>query len=259
MAKNFKVDQTLYNAKAKKLVRHLKLDEPIFVREQAGMLAQLFAKMTPPYKTFPSMKGKASYATGGGKGVGERAVRAGFFAAVKRMGKPENWKDKNMKAAIKRGDTAYITERLRYMKGSVKHNLTARIYTDAARNKQRNNRGRVNKGTLPFVGLQNEDVTKGLKRAQSHVGIAKASFALAAVRLGRGKAPAWISRHFARVNTPISMRRSPARATFTASAAGLDAPIRLRGKITNFRAKAMVLRLEQIVRANGKKAGFKVK
>ena len=90
MPKNFSVDSTLFKAQAKKLVKKLKLDEPTVVREQAGLLAQLLAKVTPPFKSFPKMSGKPSYTTGGAIEVGKKAVRAGFSPAVARMGTEQN-------------------------------------------------------------------------------------------------------------------------------------------------------------------------
>ena len=259
MAKNFSVDSTLFKAKAKKLIKQLKLDENKVVREQAGMFAQTLAKITPPFKKFPKFKG-LSYATSGALGVGQRAARAGFYSAVKRMGTVKNWKDEGMKDAIRRGDTAYIQKRLEYMKKSVKHNLRVRDYSDKLRNSQRNNRGRVNRGTQPIVMLTNADVNAGLKRAMGNVGIAKASFALAALRLGR-PAPkgTWISRHFSKVNTPIKISKNPTRVTFTAKAKGLDVVIRKLRKVEEFRMKAMVLSLQQMVKNDAKKAGFKTR
>ena len=259
MAKNFTVDSTLFKAKAKKLVKQLKLDENKVVREQAGLMAQLLAKITPPFKSFPKMSGKPTYTTGGAMGIGKKAVRAGFYSAVKRMGTVKQWTDKRMKKAIRSGDTAYIQQRLEHMKKSVKHNLRVRDYSDKLRNSQRNNRGRVNRGTQPIVMLKNADVNAGLKRAMNNVGIAKASFALAALRLGRGKAPTWISKHFSKVNTPVKMTKNPARVTFTAKAKGLDVVIRRLKAVERFRMVAMVKRLEQMVRADAKKAGFKTR
>ena len=260
MGKNFSVDSTLFKAKAKKLVKQLKLDENKVVREQAGLLAQLLAKMTPPFKTFPKMSGKPTYTTGGALGVGKKAVRAGFFAAVQRMGTDRKWKDKNMKSAIRRGDTAYIEERLKHMRGSVKHNMKVRKYSDSLRDKQRNNRGRVNRGTERVVMLSNKDVNAGLKRAVNNVGIAKASFATIAMQLGRPSAPAWISKH---IGNPIkgkpSVSRNPARVRFTSSAKGLDVVTRRLKAIERFRMVAMVKRLEQLIRADAKKAGFKTR
>ncbi len=259
MPKNFTVDATLFKVKAKKLVKQLKLDEPTVVREQAGLLAQLLAKVTPPFKSFPKMSGKPSYTTGGAMGVGKKAVRAGFYSAVKRMGTVSNWTDKGMRKAIRSGDTAYIQARLEHMKKSNKHGLKVRDYSDNLRERQRNTRGRVNRGTQPIVMLQNKDVNAGLKRAMNNVGIAKASFALAALRLGRPKAPAWIAKHFAKVNTPVSVTRNPARVKFTSNAKGLDVTTRRLKAVERFRMVAMVKHLETLVRANAKKAGFKTR
>ena len=259
MPKNFTVDATLFKVKAKKLVKQLKLDEPTVVREQAGLLAQLLAKVTPPFKSFPKMSGKPSYTTGGAMGVGKKAVRAGFYSAVKRMGTVSNWTDKGMRKAIRSGDTAYIQARLEHMKKSNKHGLKVRDYSDNLRERQRNTRGRVNRGTQPIVMLQNKDVNTGLKRAMNNVGIAKASFALAALRLGRPKAPAWIAKHFAKVNTPVSVTRNPARVKFTSNAKGLDVTTRRLKAVERFRMVAMVKHLEALVRADAKKAGFKTR
>ena len=259
MPKNFTVDATLFKVKAKKLVKQLKLDEPTVVREQAGLLAQLLSKVTPPFKSFPKMSGKASYTTGGAMGVGKKAVRAGFYSAVKRMGTVSNWTDKGMRKAIRSGDTAYIQARLEHMKKSNKHGLKVRDYSDNLRERQRNTRGRVNRGTQPIVMLQNKDVNAGLKRAMNNVGIAKASFALAALRLGRPKAPAWIAKHFAKVNTPVSVTRNPARVKFTSNAKGLDVTTRRLKAVERFRMVAMVKRLEKLVKADAKKAGFKTR
>ena len=259
MPKNFTVDATLFKVKAKKLVKQLKLDEPTVVREQAGLLAQLLAKVTPPFKSFPKMSGKPSYTTGGAMGVGKKAVRAGFYSAVKRMGTVSNWTDKGMRKAIRSGDTAYIQARLEHMKKSNKHGLKVRDYSDNLRERQRNTRGRVNRGTQPIVMLQNKDVNTGLKRAMNNVGIAKASFALAALRLGRPKAPAWIAKHFGKVNTPVSVTRNPARVKFTSNAKGLDVTTRRLKAVERFRMVAMVKRLEKLVKADAKKAGFKTR
>jgi len=259
MSKGFKVDATLWKAKSKRLVKELKLDEAKVVREQAGLLAQLMAKVAPPFKSFPKFSGKPSYTTGGALGVGRKSVKAGFFAAVQRMGTERQWRDKSIKKAIRAGDTDYLTRRLRHMKGSNKHNLEVRKYSDRERNRMRNNRGRVNKGTQPFVGLQNKDVNAGLKRAVNNVGIAKASLALIALRLGRPSPPAWIKKHFGKVNPTLRISRNPARVTFRTSAKGLDVVASNLKRIERFRMNAMVKRLESMIRANAKKSGFKVK
>lgn len=259
MSKNFKVDSTLWRARSKKLVKQLKLDEPKFVREQAGLLAQLMAKVAPPFRTFPKLSGKATYTTGGAQGQGVKSVRSGFFSSVKRVGAIGAWKDKKIRKAIRAGDTNYIENRLRYMKRSNKKNLQVEMYSDSERDRKRNNRGRVSKSTKPFVGLQNKDVNAGLKRALGNIGIAKASLALAALRLGRPAAPKWISRHFGKVSSPVKTQKNPARVSFKVSAAGLDVVVRNLRKIERFRMKAMVKNLESLVKADARKSGFKVR
>ena len=259
MPKNFSVDDTLYRAQAKKLVRQLKLDETKFVREQAGLLAQLLCKVTPPFKTYPKMSGKPTY--GGSVGVGRAAVRRDFFRAVQRVGKSSSWKDKGISKAIRTGDVRYLEERFKYIKGSNKQNLSVRKYDDRLHNSKRNNRGRVGRNTKATVGVRDVDVNKGLKRAMNNVGIAKAALALAALRLGRPSPPKWIAKHFRIVNTPVSVKRNPSIATFKATAKGLDSPdFRNRTKqVERFRMVAMVKRLENLVKADAKKAGFKTK
>ena len=163
MSKPFTVDDTLYRAKAKKLVKQLKLDEQEFVREQAGLLAQLMTRLAPPFDGFP--KFKAGYTSKGSLQAGKKAVRAGFARAVQSFGKVGGWKDKDIRRAIKAGDIAYLTKRLRYMKNSRKAGLQVKHYSENERNRLRNNRGRVSKGTVGFVGVSTADVKEG-KRAR---------------------------------------------------------------------------------------------
>jgi len=255
--KTFSVDDTLYRAQAKKLVKHLKIDEPKFVREQAGLLAQLLAKVTPPFKTFPKLSGKPTY--GGSVTVGRIAVRRDFFRAVQRVGKAASWKDKGIAKAIRAGDSNYIEQRLKYMKSSNKKNLKVRKYADRLHDAKRNARGRVNRSVVATVGMKDPDVNKGLKRAMDRVGTAKAALAIAALRLGRPKAPKWIARHFGKVNTHVNLRRNPSIAQFTATAKGIEwASSRIK-QVERFRMVAMVKRLEALVRADAKKAGFKTR
>ena len=164
-----------------------------------------------------------------------------------------------MSAAVRRGDTTYLRSRLAHFRGSNKRNLNVQKYSDTMRNKQRNAKGRVNKGTQPIVMLSNADVNRGRKSAVNNVGIAKASFALAAMGLGRKKAPKWISRHFRTVNTRPQVTRNPAVATFTSSAKGLDVTMRRLKQVERFRMVAMVKRLEALDKADAKKAGFQTK
>jgi hypothetical protein len=259
MPKNFTVDDTLFRVQAKKLVKQLKLDEPTVVREQAGLMAQLQAKVSPPFKVFPKMSGKPTYATAAAQKTGVAAVKADFDNTVKSIGRQNSWNDKKMRSAVRRGDTVYIQTRLRHMKGSNKHNLNVRKFSKSLRNRQRNTRGRVNRGTQPIVMLSNADVNRGRKEAVNNVGIAKASFASVAVNLGRPSPPKWIARHFGKVNTRPIITRSPASVTYTSNAKGLDVTTRRLKQMERFRMVAMVKRLEALVRHDAKKAGFQTR
>jgi len=165
-----------------------------------------------------------------------------------------------MKNAIKSGDVAYIQARLKHFKKSFKRGLDVRHYSDSLRNGKRNARGRINPSVRPTVMLKDKDIAAGRKRAMSNVGIAKASFAIVALRLGRPPPKGtWISRHFSKVNTPVSVSRNPARVRFKSSAKGLDVVTRRLKAIERFRMVAMVKRLEKLVPADAKKAGFKTR
>lgn len=258
MSKDFKVDATLWKKRSKDVIKILKIDEPKFVKEQAGLLAELATKVTPPFKEFPKMQG-GGYASSGAQGAGIGAVKSGFFSAVERVGSIASWRDKRIRAAIRAGDTNYLEQRFKHLKKSNKHNLKVRNYSDHLRNKQRNNRGRVNRSTEPFVGMKTKDVNDGLKRAVNNVGISKASLAKIAVKLGRKNPPKWIARHFGKVRHSITVQKNPSVIRFKTSAPGLDVVARNLRKIERFRMTAMEKRLESLVRATAKKAGFKVK
>lgn len=257
MGKNFTVDASLLMFKAKKFVKQLKLDEPKIVKDEAGMLAQSFASITPPFASFS--KPKLNYGTKKDIKKGERATLIGLNKSLRRIGNVNAWSDTKMKAAIRSGDVAYIENRLKHMKGSNKHNLRVQKYSDAARNKQRNNRGRVNRGTIPIVMIRDEDVQAGLDRAIARVGMAKAAFAKAAVLLGRKKPIALIVRHFSKVRASFSISKNPSIVRFSVTTHGDSEAYRRRKQVERFRIVALVKRLEKMVRADAKKAGFKTR
>ena len=258
MGKNFSVDSTLFKAKAKKLVKQLKLDESTVVKEEAGMMAQTLAKMTPPFETSPKMKG-LTYGTKKDEVAGVKATRAGFYSVVKLMTKNQGWKNKSIRAAIVRGDTAAAQAILERAKKSKKKNLNVFKYTDNQRNKRRDNRGRAGRDVVPFVALSDSDAAAGLKRAIGNVGIAKAHMAKIAVRLGRKMPIKFIKRHLSKVSVSVQLSRNPARVRFSTKSHGLDVAARRLKEVERFRLKALVLKLNRLVRADAKKAGFKTR
>lgn len=257
MAKSFTVDDTLFRAQAKKLVQKLQLNEPKFLKEEAGLLAQLFAKITPPFKSFPKLSGAPSYTTSGAQKQGANRVKADFNRAIKRMGTIRKWKSTRIRDAIRSGDTEKLTAILRNMRNSNKHNLEVFRYRDGLR--KRNNRGRVPRNIKPIVGITDQDVNRGMKSAVNNVGIAKAAFAKAAVRLGRKKPPAWIAKHFSKVNTSVFFKKSPTSVKFVATAAGIQVTSSRIKSAERFRLRAMVKKLEKIVKIESKRRGFNVR
>tara|TARA_R110000782_G_scaffold217925_1_gene305299 strand:+ start:456 stop:1229 length:774 start_codon:yes stop_codon:yes gene_type:complete len=257
MSKNFSVDSTLFKAKAKKLVRQLKLDEPKIVKEQAGMLAQNLASVTPPFVSYG--KPKLNYGTKKDIRQGITATRAGFYSVVKLMTESQGWKNKSIRAAISRGDMGAAQAILKNAKKSKKKNLKVFKYSDLRRNKSRNNRGQAPRNVVPFVSMSKEDVEAGLARALYNVGMAKASFAKVAVMFGRKKPIKDISRHFNKVYAKRTLQKNPSIARFTVRSHGLDVATRRLKEIEKNRMKNLVKQLEKIIRSNAKKAGFKTR
>ena len=56
--KSLIVDDSVFQKRARRLAKLLKVDERQFVREQGGLLARAVAIYTPPYATFPDSKKK---------------------------------------------------------------------------------------------------------------------------------------------------------------------------------------------------------
>lgn len=252
---NFSVDDTLFRAQAKKLVKKLKLDETKFVRDQAGMLAQNFASITPPFASYG--KPKLNYGSKKDIAQGVDATASGFFSIVKFISADQGWKDEGIKAAILRGDMNYLEARLQHMKRSKKRNIKVRHYSDNRRNKQRDARGRTYKNATPFATIDKESSIAGMNRAVDRVGMAKAILAKAAVRLGRKNPIRDIKRHFGKVHASILVTKNPSTAGFTVKSHGLDQAVRRQKEVESIRLESMVKQLKQIVRANARKAGFK--
>jgi hypothetical protein len=259
MPKNFSVDDTLFRAQAKKLVKHLKIDETKFVRDQAGMLAQNFASITPPFVSYG--KPKLNYGTKKDLMQGAKTTTKGFYQTIQMMTTDgQNWKSKSLRAAIQRGDMNYLEARLKHFKRSKKRNLKVRKYSDNLRNKKRNKQtGRPYKDVTPYVVLSRADADRGLARAVSHVGLAKAVFAKAAIRLGRKKPIKDIARHLNSVHASVFVTKNPSTAGFKISSHGLNQAEKRIKEVETFRLKGMVKRLKRLVEIDAQFAGFKVK
>jgi hypothetical protein len=269
--KNFSVDDTLYKAQAKKLVRELKLDEPKFVREQGGFLAQTLSKVVPPFIGSPKLKGKGY---GGNLKIGRSAIFHDMdtMFAIRAQGYLEflhrtTGKKRNVRQVLRtKTGKQYLVDVDFINYDSVGeamdfHESQQRPSSGRAKNSdQGSNDSKIGRWQPRMKMWITEKIWKSVaKELNSRVGIAKASLAEAAVKLGRPAPPKWISKHFSRVNTPVRMTKNPTVASFTASAKGIEPAIRRFKQVESFRLKAMVKRLKFLVKADSKKAGFKTR
>lgn len=185
-------DDSVFQRKAKRLATLLKVDEKQFVKEQTALLARDVSKYTPPYAAFPS-KGKSSIGSSKDKKQGEFAMsrdieyvvtiqgRQTIQWAVREFGRRPIYKGNKMTS---KGVLLTLSELRRWHK------------------KNRRPSGR----TLALPHDQkywvSERLVKQYKKEElKKVGMSKAAFALAAVKLGaNGAVPAWIKRHFGSVS-----------------------------------------------------------
>lgn len=271
MTKNFKVDSTLLKAKAKKLVKQLKIDEPKFVREQAGFLAQTLCKVVPPFKGKPKFKGRGY---GGKLAAGKKAIIAdlNIMFRVREKGYLQflhnvTGTKRNIRQALRtKSGRPYVVDVDYINYNSVDEAL------DFHERQQQPSSGRAK-----HSGRGGNDTKIGRWRARDRmwvtkriwnkvrltlwrrVGIAKASLAKVAVNLGRPKPPRWISKHFGYVYAPISRTKTPTTYSFTVHEKGLEPASRRLKEVERFRLVGMVKRLEKLVRDDAKKAGFKTR
>ena len=276
MGKNFTVDSTLFKAKAKKLVKQLKIDEPTFVREQAALLARLLSKITPPFLDgkFPKMSGKG-YQGGGVKDVeaaGNRAIKKdlGRIFRIRERGYLEFLHDTT-------GKLKNIRQNLRTKKGvsylvdidEINYDSVPRAIKFHQSKRLSNGRTPRYKGDKGIGRWRSRDVmwvTAEIWNAvfnakAENVGMSKAAFASAAVQLGiKQKPPKYISRHILGSGTRVIESKNPSKVIIKAGAPGLAHVTKTKQKkVEKFRAVAMVKRLEQLIRADAKKAGFKTR
>jgi|GEM_PF-2330153 len=275
MAKNFSVDSTLFKAKAKKLVKQLKLDEATVVREQAALMSKLLSKVTPPFLggKFPKMSG-SGYQGGRVKDVeaaGNRAIKKDLGRIFRIRGREYLEFLHDVTGRLKN-----VRRNLRTKKGvsyvvdvdEINYDSVSRAVRFHQSKRLKNGRTPEYKGDVGIGRWKSRDVmwvTEKIWNAvfeakAKNVGMSKAAFASAAVQLGvKQKPPSYIKRHIAGIGTTVSELKNPSRVTIRASAPGLSHTIRSLAKVERFRMEAMVKRMEKIIRADAKKAGFKTR
>ena len=253
MPKQINIDYALFEKKAKKLAKQLGKNEPIFVKQQTGLLARDAAKFTPPFATYPNSKG-TSIGTRADKLMGEWAIRNDIAQIVTRKS------DEDIQEAVR----IWGVRRIEYGGGFL---IALGIINSVSKlrgwhNSQQNARNR----TRPLQGRErywcSESVFEAyVKMEQQKVGIAKASFSNAAVSLGaKGSVPKWIRANHGRAIGMgiIAPDGKGTKGVITAAAGGLFHTGRAVPKIMRDRLIKAVKRAEYVARKSVKDSNFKL-
>lgn len=278
MAKDFSVDDTLYRAQAKKLVGQLKIDEKVFIKQQAALYARLMSKVTPPHPggKFPKMTG-AAYQQGSkhanlSQGLAAIVGDMGTHFVIKSKGYLQFLHDltkttRNIRRTLTNGaGVKYVVDVDEINYDSLSRALKfdwqqRRPSSGRARNKdQGSNDPRIGRWTARnrmWITLEIWD--KILTAKYENIGMSKAALASAAVKLGLRNPPPYIKRHMAGSGTRVTFAKKGTEITIRAAAPGLPHAIRAEPRVKKFRTIAMVKGLKKKVRAIAKKSGFQVR
>ena len=253
------VDASQFQAKAKRLLRQLKITEKDFVKEQGQLYALDLAKATPPHAGGRISLRKKPVGTAADKKTGEHAVRSDYRRAVRTLGPARYWKNPSIKKAIRAGDTQTLQGMVKHF-SSRNQNLKVTGFSNRLHKSARNRRGRVPKGHTGVIALPHKEVQTGMRKAVSRVGIAKAGLARCAQRLGhKGGLPKWVARHTGKVTAYASLSKNLNgwRARFGATAAGHQHTAKSLRFVARYRQNLAVKSLQAKARHAVKKSGFR--
>jgi len=278
MAKNFSVDDTLYRAQAKKLVKLLKIDEKVFIKQQAALYARLMSKVTPPHPggKFPKLSG-VGYQNGSvaaNKSQGRAAIVGdmGTHFVIKSAGYLKTVHDitgkiRNIRRTLTNGKgIRYVidVDEINYdsLSRALKWDQDHRRASDgrAVNKDQGSNDPRIGRWTARDRMWITLDIWQAIMNAKfENIGMSKAAFASAAVQLGIPKGPpVYIRNHMPGSGTRVTYAKEGMEISIRASAPGMPHAIRAEPRVRNFRTIAMVKGLERIVREISKKSGFRI-
>lgn len=171
----------------------------------------------------------------------------------------ETMRDKRIREIVRAGDLRAFEAFAR--KSNLKL-LPARFDPEVVR-KRRDSRGRVARGSRPFVVIGREDpkaLAAFLRRKQAHVGMARSGWLAALLRVG-GAAPMWVLRHTADRGDVIDERGDPRAPGLIAInrtpwAARKDEGERIIRAAMQSRAVRVEAALRTAIRLAGRRAGF---
>lgn len=279
MTVKMSVDDHLHREKIKRLLKLTGKTEKEFVKEQGALLAQMLAKVTPPYAggQLAFIKG-AKYGSAKDKKQGEAAILSDMNIIFKqreqgylefliqttgtRRNIRQNLRTKSGQSYLVDVDFVNpdsLSEAIRFYKSM--RRADGRVKGKQGGKQAHDTRiGRWQSRNVMWITPAL--FKKVYETIKGNVGIAKAAHAKIANRLGaKAKAPAWINRHFSQVSARVMVSQGSKGATvsFTASAAGLQHTIPKIRRATQIRSGLALKALERQHRADIKKSGFKSK
>lgn len=251
-SKSFIVDDSVFQQRARRLAKLLKVDERQFVREQGGLLARAVAIYTPPYATFPDSKKKT---------IGTKKDFDEGRNAAKRDVDLITTEVENVTWAKKQFGSGKIYRGRKQVGAGVIDNL-AQLKRWHNKNRRANGKTRkVDHSDRFWVKKTLLDDYK--KQLIAYVGISKAGPAKAALQLGaKGSIPKPVKIQLGRVKASGRMAQTSKGpyAIIRASASrspGLAHVQHLMPMIMRDRLIKAVKRLRYLKRQTVKRAGFK--
>ena len=258
-------NETRFRKGASKLLASIGVEEGPFIREEAALFAALLTKLTPPFSTFPQLKG-------GGYNTQRRHKEAGENAILRDMSYIFSVRSErylNFLIRQSNGQSRNINLKLRQKDGTLYSVIVGEINTNSTQaalsfhKSKRNNIGRTsnNNSESEWDAAGKMWITQRIwnevKRIlQDRVGFSKAAMASVAMSLGRPRPGRWVARHLPNVISSHSQSRSPNAVTFRATGPGLDVAKRNSGRVERFRITAMDKKLKALVRREKRQAGF---
>lgn len=261
MGVKVKVDTNLLKVKIRTLLAKTKKTEKEFVREQASLMAETIVRATPPFVNYTPFKGsmgtKADFKKGRSAVIGDMlrvfTIRDEFFIKylLKRFKREENIKGyihtARGKLEIESPLVTLNTAKAR------KFYESKRLANGRPTFKNSGNRW---KGEA-IVSKKIFDTI--LKDKIYNLGIAKASFAKAVVKLNpKKRVNKWIKEHFGKVNTSITEKKTKGYSVvIQAKAKGLQYVTNKINGFAKFRIVLAEKRLRMQYRKMIRKSGFK--
>jgi hypothetical protein len=254
------LDDGEYRRKIKAMAKKLKIVEKDLVQEQGALHAIDMAKRTPPFVRFP-----------GGRSIGTKADYIQGVEAISQdllnICRP---KDAGLiDFCAKAFGVGFTDKEIRGRGGRITRYSYARIGRSVQeihrwheQHRQPSSGRTFYRQSIKTMWVDEDMLDDYIAWRIRAIGTAKAAFFGAAKKLDPGnktRAPAWVKKHVGKsggTGRVVFDSKGPT-ATYSASAAGLQVPIRSVKRVTSNRLKAMVKRMKYLARQSAKKSGFK--